>query len=231
MKKVKFGFVTLSALVLIGAGGAALAQDAAPDPNAPRRQGQGNRAGAGVQVASIPADILATELKLNADQKTKIKAVQDKFAEETKAMRPAPGTQPDPESLRANFQKLRELSQQANKDIDAVLTEDQRKAVRPLVREISAMQQVGIPVGVMGDLKLTADQKTKIKGVVEEYEAARQAIPQEERRAKAQELRQAATGKVAAVLTDEQKAAIEKWRKENPNAGRRQRPGGANPPA
>src|SRR5262245_6461951 len=86
-------------------------------------QGQGRRGQRGVSVATIPMAALDAAVKLNADQKTKIQAIQDKLRKDTEGLRPqAGGGQPDP----ANRGKLRELNQKAVEEIQALLTQEQK---------------------------------------------------------------------------------------------------------
>jgi len=164
-------------------------------------QGQG-RGQAGL--ASIPVELLAEPLKLTGDQKTKIKASQEKAA---KAMAEA---------------------RAAKAEMTAVLTGEQRAKVDGVVREFSAYPHVGIPLQILGELKLTDDQRSRIRPIAEEMEKRLQGLRTAGGQSNLQAIRQIRQGYVArvkAILTPEQQAAIEKWRKVNPGPR-----AGGNPP-
>lgn len=155
-------------------------------------QGQGRGQ---ATLASIPVEVLAGPLKLSDDQKTKIRASQEKVAKATAEARAA------------------------NTEITAVLTGEQKGKVEGVVREFGSYQQVGIPLQVLGELKLTDDQKSKIKPIAEEMQRKLQGLRAAGGQSNWQamrQMRQDSAAKVAAILTAEQKAAIETWRKANP---------------
>jgi periplasmic protein CpxP/Spy len=58
-------------------------------------------------------------------------------------------------------------------------------------------------------VKLTADQKTKITAILTKVQSDVMALPQDERRTKGMELRQAANKEIRALLTDEQKTKFD----------------------
>jgi len=189
----------------------ALAQEAG---NAQQERPRARRA----SVLTLPVSVLEGTLQLTADQKTKIASIQEKYRDQVRALRPAQGAQPD----QANAQKLREAARQALQEIQAVLTPEQRTRLRDAGRELAALAMAGIPLQALGDLKLTADQKSRIAAITREAAEKRQALSQEERRTKGREIFQEVRTKVEALLTAEQKAVIEKYRRENPRQ-RRQR--------
>jgi Spy/CpxP family protein refolding chaperone len=155
-------------------------------------QGQGRGQ---ATLASIPVDVLAGPLKLTDDQKTKIRASQEKVAKATAEARAA------------------------NTEIIAVLTGEQKGKVEGVVRELGSYQQVGIPLQVLGELKLTDGQKSKIKPIAEEMQKKLQGLRAAGGQSNLQAMRQVrqdSAAKVAVILTAEQKAAIETWRKANP---------------
>jgi cell division protein ZapA (FtsZ GTPase activity inhibitor) len=186
-----------------------------------RGQGRGQQA----TLATIPVDLLAGPLKLTDEQKTKIKAAQEKV---TKAMAEARAAAQNGGGGGGAFQAIRETQQAANTEITGILTEEQKGKVEGVVKEFGAYQQLGLPLQVVGELKLTDDQKSKIKPIAEEMQKKvaelRAGGGQPDRQAM-QQIRQDYTSKAAAILTDDQKKAIEKWRMANPM----RRPGG-NPP-
>ena len=155
-------------------------------------QGQGRGQ---ATLASIPVDVLAGPLKLTDDQKRKIRASQEKVAKATAEARAA------------------------NTEITAVLTGEQKGKVEGVVREFGFYQQLGIPLQVLGELKLTDDQKSKIKPIAEEMQKKVQGLRAAGGQSNWQamrQMRQDSAAKVAAILTAEQKAAIGTWRKANP---------------
>jgi hypothetical protein len=190
----------------------------------------------------LPIDLLAKELKLTDDQKTAITAARTKMQTDTQAlMRPADGSQPNFAEIRP---KMTEINQQAAKDIDAVLKGDQKTDAAALVKNLQALQAARIPMQTYSDLKLTAEQKTKLVDLSaeitkdrtakqEEIAAARQAGDQ----AKAQELQRAMFGngqpdeKGLAILTADQKDLVTKYIKDHPQQAGGRRPGGFGPGA
>ena len=81
------------------------------------------------------------------------------------------------------------------------------------------------------NLELTDAQKPKVKPIWEDMQQKQRelrqdtSVPQADKRAKAKEIRDAATAKLKDILTADQLA---KWEKA-PQGGPRQRPGGAAP--
>lgn len=202
--------------------GLAIALVVSAPASAQPAQGQGRGQAA---LASIPVDVLAGPLKLTDDQKTKIKASQEKVAKATAEARKAADAGGGRD---AGFQAVRDARQAASKEITAVLTDEQKGKVEGVVQEFGSYPQLGIPLQVLGELKLTDGQKSKIKPIAEEMQKKVQGLragggrPDQQAM---QQMRQDYAAKVAPILTAEQKAAIEKWRKANAMP----RPGG-NPP-
>lgn len=124
-----------------------------------------------------------------------------------------------------DFKKMEDLNTKATSKIEAVLTPAQKKALPGVIKEIGAMQMVQIPVETLGELKLTADQKSKIVGIAEKS----QKDLQEKMKSANGDFRsmmpifQAARDKTHAdvmlVLTAPQKATVEKYEKEHPRRG------------
>lgn len=220
MQKVRIGWIGAAVALLMALSVIAFAQGE-PGQGGGRRFGR--QGGRGMMLAQIPVAALDAELKLNADQKTKIAAIHDRFEADTKDLRPQPGTQPEP----ANFQKLREMSQQASQEIQAVLTEPQKAKLPAVTRNLMMLRTVGIPIQVYGDLKLTEAQKQQIQTIAREMQEKRRGLSADERREKGRELRQEAQSKVSALLTASQKTTIANYEKAHPR-GRGGRRGGQN---
>ena len=203
--------------------------------------GQGRFGGGALTLANAPIDVLAKELKLSEEQKTAISTARMKVQTEMQAlMRPTDGGQPNFQELQP---KMQEINQKAAKDIEAVLKDDQKAEAPALLKLLSTLQALRIPVQTYSDLKLTAEQKTKLTALgaavakdratkIQEMTAARQAGDQ----AKMQEIMQAMRGtgqpneKGLEVLTADQKELVTKYIKEHPQQGGR-RPGGFGPGA
>jgi hypothetical protein len=215
MLKSRFALVLGAALALCLAAGPTLAQGqpGARAARGQRGQRQGARGARGASLATLPVKTLDSILKLTADQKTKVTAIQEKYAADAKPLRPTPGQPADP----ANTAKLRELGQQASKDIEAVLTADQKTKWADARKDFALFAAAGIPPALYGELKLSADQKTKLEALAKETAEKTRGLAPDQRRAANQEARQ----KAADILTADQKAAIEKYRKENPRGRRR----------
>jgi len=237
--------VVLGSCVAIGA----IAQGAGQPPPGGRRGGQGRFGQGGfgggqltLSSPAVPIDLLVKELKLTDDQKTAIVAARMKAQTDTQAL-----MQPGADGGRPNFQeilpKMQEINQKAAKDIDGTLKDDQKTEAAALLKNLTALQSLRIPIGTYSDLKLTADQKTKLAAAsadvakdraakLQELQAARQAGDQ----AKMQELMQGMRGngqpdeKGLAILTADQKDLVTKYIKDHPQQNGR-RPGGFGPGA
>jgi hypothetical protein len=187
----------------------------------PARQGQGQRRGQGrnraASVATLPVSVIDSIVKLTPEQKTKVTTIHDKFIADTRALRPQQGGQPDP----ANAQKLRDLNRQAVADVEAVLTQEQKDKFKAAAKDLQLYRSVGIPMELYGQVKLTDEQKTKLATIEKETTEKSQGVTD---RAQVRQINQDARAKAEAILTADQKAAVEKYRKEHPREGRRPRP-------
>jgi Spy/CpxP family protein refolding chaperone len=260
MRHNKFGLLALATVVLGCTGATAFAQDAgAPPPPAQGgrgggRQGGGRQFGGGpVQLSTLSLSTMDYGLKLTADQKTQIQTLLTQHDKDVKALPAAPAftpgqppSQDDIQAMRDSMQKRRELNTKSDDAIKALLTDDQKKMLPDFVKELQGMQQSGIPVAILGDLKLTADQKTKITAQAEKNQTAMQQKMQDARqsgqRMSPQDrmaMMKDAQDKVTELLTPTQRAMVEKYNRDHPNqgfggpGGGRQRGGGAgaaNPP-
>jgi Spy/CpxP family protein refolding chaperone len=147
-----------------------------------RNRGQGG--GAGGAFARNPSQAVETmqkqvnELKLSDDQKTKLDAI---FKEaETQAKTVAS----ESESLqgRERMQKVMGFSRDLREKVNGVLTEEQRQTLRKNQATAMAKQMVEGQRRRLGELDLSADQKTKVDAVLADAEkkmadAAAQAQP------------------------------------------------------
>jgi len=202
--------------------------------------GFGGQRGGGLMqmgLSNLPVDVLVKGLKLTDDQKTKVDDVQKKIREAQRAAfgggnnpfggGAGGGNRPDPAQLQEMMTKMQEDRKKNDAQIEAVLTDDQKKALPAFLKDVQTFQTAQLPLALVGDLKLTDDQKTKMAAVVTQI----QKIAQEKRQEAMdnqdfQSLREIMTqtqtalkDKTRALLTADQKAMVEKYEKENPNQG------------
>lgn len=258
MKFGKIGLTCATLFLLSAVSLSAFAQDngagAAPAGGGRQGRGQGRGQGGfqrgGASLATVPVATMDSYLKLTGDQKTKITAIQTQYKADTKDLVFQPGGQQDPQAMQEMFQKRQAATTKADTDIKAVLTADQTKMLPDMNKELGALRQLGIPAEVLGDLKLTADQKTKLTTIATDSQKDMAAKRQEAQanggridRQAMQDMQKATTDKAMAVLDLTQKNKLEAYLKEHPQprgfgggaggGGRRQRggaAGGANPP-
>jgi Spy/CpxP family protein refolding chaperone len=202
--------------------------------------GFGGQRGGGLMqmgLSNLPVDVLVKGLKLTDDQKTKVDDVQKKIREAQRAAfgggnnpfggGAGGGNRLDPAQLQEMMTKMQEDRKKNDAQIEAVLTDDQKKALPAFLKDVQTFQTAQLPLALVGDLKLTDDQKTKMAAVVTQI----QKIAQEKRQEAMdnqdfQSLREIMTqtqtalkDKTRALLTADQKAMVEKYEKENPNQG------------
>ena len=213
---------------------------AAPAPRQGGGQGRGGYGGGAPTLANLPVPYLTMTLGLKDDQKTKIQAIQDKVRTDMQDLRKPDenGQRPDRATLQP---KIKALNDQAKKDIEAVLTAEQIKKEDSALKSAGVYNSVGIPLAVVADLKLTADEETKLAAVAEEATKADAASQKEmadaqgdqqktqDLRTARQAARKATSDKAMALLTEAQKTRITTYQKEHPagNRGGNRQPGGA----
>jgi hypothetical protein len=200
----------------------------------------------GMGVASVPVVALDAGLKLTTSQKDKITHIQSSFMEQRRALMPPPGEQgdgpPDQDTMRANMEKMFRLSRQASQQILAVLTTEQKKALPTVLRDIQTLRMAGIPAELLGDLKLTTDQKQKIASIQRQsQQEVRQLMTDAQQngnfdsvRDSVERSRELAHEKALDVLTEAQRKKVEKYLQEHPQPGPGEGfgppPGGFGPP-
>jgi Spy/CpxP family protein refolding chaperone len=209
--------ISVTALLAWGAG-AALARGGADQPG----QGGGRRGGGmrgQVDIAQVPISLLASQLSLTDDQKSKITDIQTKLRADEKALRANGSTPQD------NRQAMRDLVMKAHADVEAILTDDQKAKVQAVTRKIGAAAMGGIPLGVLGDLNLTSDQWDKIGQAGADARTKMQGLSREDRATQGPQIQADLKTAVQAVLTADQKQKVEDYVKAHP----RRQPGGAPP--
>jgi hypothetical protein len=187
--------------------------------------------------------VLADGLKLSATQISKIQAIQDQFRKDRTAL--FSDQQGDRNEM---MQKMGALQEETTKSIQGVLTEAQNKQAPGYLKSIGGYPMVGIPMGAIPELKLTADQKSKITAIAEGAQkqmadamAARQAANGGNGGGAGggqggagggggfqamQEMMKPNIDKASAVLTAAQKATLAKYIADNPQRGFGGRGGG-----
>lgn len=199
----------------------------------------GQRGGGMMQMglSSLPVNVLVKGLKLSDDQKTKVDDVQKKIREAQRAAfgggnnpfggGAGGGNRPDPAQLQEMMAKMQEERKKNDAQVEAVLTDDQKKALPAFLKDVQTFQTAQLPLALIGDLKLTEDQKTKMAAVVKQVqtisqEKRQEAMDNQDFQALREIMTQTQTAlkdKTRALLTADQKAMVEKYEKENPNQG------------
>ena len=158
-------------------------------------KGQGKaRKGRGISMGILPVSAIDFAVGLKDDQKPKIEAIQDKLKEDEKA---AGGDQV----------KMKEIGTKANEELLAILTSEQKAALTKATPMLGMLVRTkAIPMGVLGDLKLTADQKSKIEEAAAETQGKMRGARGD--KAAQQEFQSAFKTKVEGILTDDQKKMI-----------------------
>jgi Spy/CpxP family protein refolding chaperone len=199
----------------------------------------GQRGGGMMQMglSGLPVDVLVKGLKLTDDQKTKVDDVQKKIREAQRAAfgggnnpfggGAGGGNRPDPAQLQEMMTKMQEERKKNDAQVEAVLTDDQKKALPAFLKDVQTFQTAQLPLALISDLKLTEDQKTKMAAVVKQVqtisqEKRQEAMDNQDFQALREIMTQTQTAlkdKTRALLTADQKAMVEKYEKENPNQG------------
>jgi hypothetical protein len=253
MKFSKLAWTGAAALWTASLGGVAFAQDApatrapatpAPEAPAPQQRGGGQGRGgynAAPTLANMPVAYMTMALGLKDEQKTKIQAIQDKVRTDMQDLRKPDenGQRPDRATLQP---KITALNDQAKKDIEALLTPEQLKKSATLVKTAGIYNSAGIPLGVVADLKLTADQDAKLAAIAADADKANVTMQKDmadaqgdqqktdDLRQARQTARKATQDKALAVMTDAQKTMLTQYQKDHPG-GRGGNGGGNRQPA
>jgi Spy/CpxP family protein refolding chaperone len=159
------------------------------------------------------------DLDLVADQKTKIKEINDKAAAAMRELFSGMGDL-TPEERRAKFQenrkKMETMGEKTAKEIEGVLLPDQLKRLKGI-----ALQRMGAMAlndkSVQKGLKLTDDQVAKIKSIGDDAmkkatDLFSSGADRDEMRKKMDDMRKQTEKKVMDVLTADQKTALEKMK-------------------
>jgi mono/diheme cytochrome c family protein len=173
-------------------------------------------------VVDAPVDALVYGLKLDAEQTQKITAVLEQFRKERDGLLPRPGgAPPGPGELPEAAAKVQSLQQQAERQVNALLTPDQRRALTPTLDTLRSLRAVGLAPELFGMLELTAGQRKAIGAFAQEVLGALlpPAQPGGGAGATPQAIRQAqdqARKKALAALTSDQRRVAEAYLKAHP---------------
>ncbi len=173
----------------------------------------------------LDSDHVQKDLKLTAEQKEKLKAINEEFrADRKKQLEALAGA--TPQERRAKLAELRAKARQSReeykKKIDAVLLPEQRSRLGQLSLYLRGPLAALVDEQVANALKLTEEQKKQIRAIEEatreKVRSAMQdhrqqhAAAQSDLEAKASELRDQAVEQALGVLTPEQKESFEKMK-------------------
>jgi hypothetical protein len=157
-------WVLAAALVAVAAGGA----------QAQRQPGGGGR-GMGMQqsifMTALTNAELQKELKITDDQKKALKPMMDKAEEQSKKMREmfaGGGGPPDREVMQKMMEDGRKLGEEAKALAEKTLTPEQVKRAKQIEVQVMGLRAFANEE-VAKALKVTDDQKEKVKGIMEEY--------------------------------------------------------------
>lgn len=112
---------------------------------------------------------LQEEIKLSDSQKEKLKGLAEKqqaaMKERFGAFKDAGG---DKEKLKAAFAEIQKENEARQKEAEALLTAEQKTRLQQIDRQLAGVRAF-TDDALVADLKLNDSQKTKIKGIVDEY--------------------------------------------------------------
>ena len=180
-----------------------------------------------ISITMIPAQSLASVLNLSNDQVSRISAIQKQLQDQRPRPMPVPGQQPDRAAMEANRERMRSLEQKVASEIEAVLMAEQKSALPELMKVLNVLGMAGIFPGIIGDLKLTTEQKRQLAALPGAVSPPRPGSdgPPPDRETMEQNRRQA-NEQVLRILTAEQEKVVEAFRQSRPGRG----PGGGRPP-
>lgn len=180
-----------------------------------------------LSLATTPCVRLAAELHLSDKQKQAIAEIQEKYLGDRYALkhyfpRDLTGGPKSFAQMRVQLEKERSLEEDASKQIDAWLTDDQRKAAPEVLKVLEMLATAGIPINLPIDLKLSSDQKSSLFATVAKSRQELNAM-QEEARQKNDynkihfiflSSQESLHRQVMAMLSETQKTAIDQAVKE-----------------
>jgi hypothetical protein len=189
--------IGMGLLLALGVTAQAQAPAAGGAGGARQGRGGGGQRGGGATLATLPISALDAVVTLTADQKEKITKIQSDYKAANTA---AAG---DRTAMTAARTK-------ATQDAEGVLTSDQKAKWTEMSPAVNMLNQSkAILLTVLADVKLTADQWTKIKTAAADANTKIQALPQADRRTGRAPIVAEFKTTVEALLTADQKKVIE----------------------
>ena len=172
-----------------------------------------------VSLSIAPLDALTADLKLDAGQKKRVGAIQDKLEKDARGMsKNARGSDYSEQTA-----KMSDLVTKADKDIDAELTADQKPLSIELLKRLSTLRSAGIPLETYVDLKLTPEQLKSLEEALPDIKKenkdrsdAMLAAAKSRNMNKMRSIMESVGDKVKAILTKDQVSLVEKYRKKYP---------------
>jgi len=170
--------------------------------------------GGGMQDATgaflLNREDVQAEIKLTADQKSKVDAIRQAQRDKMREMFQGGGGGGDREAMMAEMQKMQAAN---NKEILAVLTDDQKKRVKELAIQRMGNAAIANPE-IQKELGVTDEQKAKIKDLQDKQQAANRALMEnqdmdrEARMAAFQKNTEVMNTELGKIATDAQKAKL-----------------------
>lgn len=187
------------------------------------RRGFGMMMGGGAGVVANPTFLLQRtdvkdDLKLTDDQKIKLSDIQSSVRNRMQSMFTG-GARPDfsDPKAREEFQaKMQKVMDDIAKEIDAVLTEDQRKRLKEISFQFAG-NSAALDKNAAKDLGITDDQKTRIEELNKKAQAANRSLQEQMRsqdidfqeyQARSKKNSEVLNEEIGKILTDDQKAKL-----------------------
>jgi Spy/CpxP family protein refolding chaperone len=173
-------------------------------------QAQGPRPGGGGTLFLLTQKSVQEELKMSEEQVKKVSELEAKQREAFRDFRDL--------SREERQKKFQEMAKANEKAIGEILKPEQLKRVKQISLQRQGLRALGDPE-VAEALKLTAEQKDKVKAVMDETGKEMRALfgaglDRDEARKKMEEIRKASEEKLMTILTDEQKTKLKELQGE-----------------
>jgi Spy/CpxP family protein refolding chaperone len=180
---------------------------------AQNQQGRGGGRGyfgmqGGSKVLLVQAKPVQEDLKITSEQAAKLTSISDDYRADMRDFSAGEGASREErqQKFEQNREKIATLNRETDKKIDEVLNADQKKRLDEIALQAAGVQALQRDE-IAAKLKLTGEQKEKIKKVLDEQsQKMREAFGDNGGgREKLNEIRQQTEQQVVAVLNDDQK--------------------------